>query len=90
MQSLAIEATLGNGNPRDNSLSVFNRGGGVLNWTTAHTIPWLSLSPESGSAMGTTDVANASAVIGSTAGIDTGIGYKIVQDDDNLCGGPCP
>ncbi|MBW2527627.1 MAG: hypothetical protein JRI23_25825, partial [Deltaproteobacteria bacterium] len=30
------------------------------------------------------------AVIGSTAGLETGIGYKIEQDDGNLCGGPCP
>ena len=29
------------------------------------------------------------AVIGSSGGIDTGIGYKAVQDDGNLCGGPC-
>ncbi len=30
------------------------------------------------------------AVIGSTGGLENGIGYKAVQDDGNLCGGPCP
>lgn len=30
------------------------------------------------------------AVVGSNAGLETGIGYKAVQDDGNLCGGPCP
>ena len=30
------------------------------------------------------------AVIGSSAGINGGIGYKITQDNGNLCGGPCP
>jgi len=28
-------------------------------------------------------------VIGSTAGLETGIGYKAVQEDGNQCGGPC-
>ncbi len=28
-------------------------------------------------------------VVGSTGGTETGIGYKIRQDDDNLCGGYC-
>ncbi|MFH2010260.1 MAG: hypothetical protein ABI333_26915 [bacterium] len=30
------------------------------------------------------------AVIGSTAGLETGIGYKAVQQDGAVCGGPCP
>lgn len=30
------------------------------------------------------------AVLGSSAGLENGIGYKAVQDDGNLCGGPCP
>ena len=29
------------------------------------------------------------AVVGSNGGIDSGIGYKITQDDGNLCGGHC-
>ncbi|MBW2462945.1 MAG: hypothetical protein JRH11_14930, partial [Deltaproteobacteria bacterium] len=29
------------------------------------------------------------AVFGSLGGSRSGIGYKITQDDDNLCGGPC-
>jgi hypothetical protein len=29
------------------------------------------------------------AVIGSSGGIETGIGYKAIQDNDNECGGPC-
>ncbi len=29
-------------------------------------------------------------VVGSTGGVDSGIGYKITQDDDNVCGGYCP
>jgi len=29
------------------------------------------------------------AVIGSSGGLETGIGYKAVQDDGTLCGGPC-
>ncbi len=30
------------------------------------------------------------AVIGSSGGLENGIGYKAVQDDGNVCGGPCP
>ncbi|MBU1221913.1 hypothetical protein KKF34_10975 [Myxococcota bacterium] len=30
------------------------------------------------------------AVIGSTGGLTSGIGYKAVQSDGNVCGGPCP
>jgi hypothetical protein len=30
------------------------------------------------------------AVIGSSGGLETGIGYKAIQDDGTLCGGPCP
>ncbi|MBW2458913.1 MAG: hypothetical protein JRI68_30720 [Deltaproteobacteria bacterium] len=29
------------------------------------------------------------AVIGSTAGLETGIGYKAIQEDGGECGGPC-
>lgn len=30
------------------------------------------------------------AVFGSTAAIEGGLGYKITQDNGNVCGGPCP
>ena len=30
------------------------------------------------------------AVIGSTGGLVTGIGYKAVQENNHTCGGPCP
>jgi len=30
------------------------------------------------------------AVIGSSAGLETGIGYKAIQEDGHECGGPCP
>ena len=30
------------------------------------------------------------AVLGSSAGLESGIGYKAMQDDGNVCGGPCP
>jgi hypothetical protein len=30
------------------------------------------------------------AVLGSSGGVDSGIGYKITQDDGTLCGGYCP
>jgi len=30
------------------------------------------------------------AVIGSTGGLNTGIGYKAVQEDGSVCPGPCP
>lgn len=29
------------------------------------------------------------AVFGSSGGVESGLGYKIDQDDGNLCGGPC-
>jgi len=29
-------------------------------------------------------------VVGSSGGLKDGIGYKAVQDDGNVCGGPCP
>ncbi len=33
---------------------------------------------------------NTYAVIGSSGGHESGIGYKITQDNGHLCGGPCP
>jgi hypothetical protein len=33
---------------------------------------------------------NTYAVFGSSGGHESGIGYKITQDDGNLCGGGCP
>ena len=32
---------------------------------------------------------NTFVVIGSSGGVDSGIGYKITQDNGNLCGGHC-
>ena len=50
--SLSFTATQGGANPSPQSLSISNTGGGTLSWTTDENVPWLTLTPTSGTANG--------------------------------------
>jgi hypothetical protein len=50
--SLSFTATQGSANPAPQSLSISNTGGGTLSWTTDKNVPWLTLTPTSGTANG--------------------------------------
>jgi hypothetical protein len=47
--SLNFTATAGGANPADQTLSIWNSGGGSLNWSASEDVIWLSLDPISGS-----------------------------------------
>lgn len=48
-----FNAIAGSTNPADQILTVTNTGYGVLQWTASNTGPWLSISPTSGTDLGT-------------------------------------
>jgi len=48
--SLSFSAVQGGANPAAQTLTISNTGGGTLNWTASANVPWLSISPTSGSA----------------------------------------
>ncbi|HEY3457356.1 MAG TPA: hypothetical protein VGK64_22440 [Bryobacteraceae bacterium] len=50
---IGFAAIAGAGNPGAQSLTITNKGSGVLNWTAAKTQPWLTLSAASGTAPST-------------------------------------
>jgi hypothetical protein len=58
----------------------YNEGGNNDLWTEVSTAQTGFIVP------GT----NTYAVFGTSGGHASGIGYKITQDNGNLCGGPCP
>jgi len=47
--SYIFTAAAGESNPSDQTLKIWNSGGGTLNWSIRHDVDWLSLSPISGS-----------------------------------------
>jgi hypothetical protein len=47
-QSLSFSAFLGLPNPPSETVSIYNQGSGVINWTTSSTASWLTVSPASG------------------------------------------
>jgi hypothetical protein len=48
--SFSFTATVGGGNPANQSLSISNTGGGTLNWSASDNQTWLTVSPASGTA----------------------------------------
>jgi hypothetical protein len=55
--SFSFTATQGGSNPSNQSLSIWNAGGGTLNWTVSDDADWLSLSPTSGKNSGSVTLA---------------------------------
>jgi hypothetical protein len=67
--SFAFSATEGGANPSNQTLQVWNAGGGTLNWSVSDDAVWLSLAPPSGSSTGEHDAVTVSVNIsGKTAG----------------------
>lgn len=63
---LSFTATQGGANPAPQSLIISNTGGGTLSWTAAENVPWLTLTPASGTANGQVTVNAVTGVV--TAG----------------------
>jgi Domain of unknown function (DUF4082)/Viral BACON domain/Bacterial Ig domain/Putative binding domain, N-terminal len=56
-QSLSFAAFLGLPNPSSQTISLYNQGSGVINWTTTSTASWLAVSPASGTTPATLSVS---------------------------------
>jgi hypothetical protein len=77
---LAVDPTMltfwgveGGSNPPDQSVEVWNTGGGSLNWSIQEDIPWLSTSPITGSSIGEKDDVDVSVdIIGLPTGTYNG------------------
>jgi uncharacterized delta-60 repeat protein len=63
---VSFTATQGGSNPSNQTLSVWNAGGGTLNWSVTDSATWLSCNPTSGVDSGT--VTAAVNIAGLTAG----------------------
>ncbi len=68
--SLTFNGTQGAAGPATKSLTVSNAGGGTLSWTAADDVPWLSVSPASGTGAGSVTVTPDTS--GLTAGTYNG------------------
>jgi hypothetical protein len=69
--TLSFNATAGGSNPTPSTLSIWNAGGGTLNWTASKTQSWLTLSPTSGSSTGTGN-PNQTTVSVNISGLSAG------------------
>ena len=67
--SFSFNAILGGANPSDQTLRIWNSGGGTLNWSVSDDAAWLSLSPTGGSSTGERDNVTVSV---SISGMSTG------------------
>ena len=56
-QSLSFSAFLGLPNPASQTISVYNQGTGVINWTATPSAAWLKVSPASGTTPATLTVS---------------------------------
>ena len=63
--SITFTATEGDANPADQTLGIFNSGGGSLDWSVSDDAGWLSLDPPNGSSTGETDDVTLSVDITS-------------------------
>jgi len=63
--SITFTATEGDANPADQTLGIFNSGGGSLDWSVSDDAGWLSLAPPSGTSTGETDDVTLSVDITS-------------------------
>jgi len=61
--TLGFTATEGGANSANQTLDVWNSGGGTLNWSVADDAAWLSLAPPSGNSNGEHDVITLSVDI---------------------------
>lgn len=68
--SYTFSATQGGSNPSNQTLEIWNSGGGTLNWSASDSSDWLSLSPISGSSTSENDSVVISV---DTSGMSTGI-----------------
>ena len=65
--SFSFTAAEGGANPADQALSIWNSGGGTLNWSISDDVAWLGLSPTSGSSTGETNNVTLSVDISGMA-----------------------
>ena len=67
--SFSFSATEGEANPPDQTLEIWNSGGGTLDWSVSENATWLILSPGSGTSNGEHDSITVSvSIVGMTAG----------------------
>jgi uncharacterized protein (TIGR03437 family) len=69
-RQLQFAGVTGAANPPSQTVTVSNSGAATLNWTAASSVPWLTVTPKSGSGSATLTVAASSA--GMSAGSYTG------------------
>ena len=71
--SLSFTATQGGANPAAQAVSISNTGGGTLTWSASDSVPWLTLSPASGTGNGamTLTVTTGTLATGSYSGTIT-------------------
>ena len=67
--SFSFSAPVGGSNPPNQTLQIWNSGGGTLNWSVSDNAVWLTLSPPSGSSTGEHDSVTATVNI---AGMSSG------------------
>jgi len=68
-KSLSFSATQGGSNPADQTLEIWNAGGGTLSWSVTDGAAWLSENPTGGSSTGEHDTVAVSVDI---TGMSTG------------------
>jgi len=86
--SLTFNATVGGANPSNQTLDIYNSGGGLLNWTaniTGTNVSWLSMSPTSGGDL-TNGEWNSTQVAVNITNMTTGTYYANITISE----GPLP
>jgi Tfp pilus assembly protein PilN len=90
--SLTFNAAEGGDNPPPQEVTIYNSGGGDLNWIAEENVPWLSVNPSSGTAT-TADPSVMSVsvdITGLTAGTHTGfIDIDGSHPKSLCCAEPC-
>jgi len=67
--SLSFSAIQGGANPGNQTLEIWNSGGGMLNWTVSDDAVWLNEAPMNGNSTGEHDIVTVSAnITGKSAG----------------------
>jgi hypothetical protein len=66
--SLLFSGQAGGATPASQTLTISNTGGGTLNWSVSTNVPWLSVSPSSGSAPPSANVTVSVNIAGLSAG----------------------
>ena len=81
--SLSFSGTQGGSDPATKTLTVSNTGGGTMSWTTSDDVPWLTVSPTSGTNGATITVTPS--ISGLAAGTYTG---TVTVDAGTATGSP--